>query len=362
MLDVSPEFSRAVLIGNARFPNDPERLRDIPAVENNLTDLARLLQDPSLLGLPEANVTILFDRSGADIATRMRRAADKADDTFIVYYAGHGIPSHRGFYLAGSDTTDSEAEFNGLDFLRVKQILQECPARRKILILDCCFSGRAIEMMGAENAILRNELHAMEGTYAIAAAPANRPALAPEGARHTAFTGEFLRILDEGIENGLPVIRLHEVYDALRQRAQREGKLSVPQQANREAGGSVAFALNRGLFARARKLLQSEIDQLTKTIAEKNDLIEQLKIDLAHCRSKKFLTVDGVRAVSTQTPKESFAEGKNSSMKAIFNPLPDTPQNTSVEKSYFATDSDMKLLAKICLCIAAFIVIFFLTH
>ncbi len=219
MLDVSPAATRAVLIGNGRFPLDPERLRDIPAIENNLTDLAGLLADPSVLGLPAENITTIHDRTMAEIATCLRREAERTDDTLLVYYAGHGIPSHHGFFLAGVDTTDAEAEFNGLDFQRIRRIVQECPARRKVLILDCCFSGRAIEMMGAENAILRTELEAVEGTYAIAAAPANRVALAPEGARHTAFTGELIRILDEGVENGAAVIRLQEIYEALRRKA-----------------------------------------------------------------------------------------------------------------------------------------------
>src|SRR6266478_354751 len=87
----------------------------------------------------------------------------------------------------------------------------------KILILDCCFSGRAIQFaMGTEDDLLRSNLSDIEGTYVLTSTRANQLAVAPIGKKYTAFTGELLRALKRGINNGKEEISLRELYEHLR--------------------------------------------------------------------------------------------------------------------------------------------------
>lgn len=64
----------------------------IPAIRNNLTDLAAALTDPQLLGLPaEHCVSVLNPPTPQDVTTPILGLSDEAQDTLLVYYAGHGL-------------------------------------------------------------------------------------------------------------------------------------------------------------------------------------------------------------------------------------------------------------------------------
>ena len=53
-----PHASRVLLIGSSRY----DTLRpELPAVANNVHELARLLRDPDRWGVPEENCRILLD-------------------------------------------------------------------------------------------------------------------------------------------------------------------------------------------------------------------------------------------------------------------------------------------------------------
>ncbi|MDX3714714.1 caspase family protein [Streptomyces europaeiscabiei] len=88
MLLPDPAASRAVLIGVDAY----QSLEDLPAVANNVTQLAALLAAEDLWGLPPENVTVLANPvSKDDVLDAVRDAATEADDALLVYYAGHGL-------------------------------------------------------------------------------------------------------------------------------------------------------------------------------------------------------------------------------------------------------------------------------
>jgi hypothetical protein len=64
------------------------------------------------------------------------------------------------------------------------------------VVLDCCFSGKAAGVLGA-----------LEG-YVLTSAAREELALAPSGARHTAFTGELIGLLTRGDLDGPPLLTL----------------------------------------------------------------------------------------------------------------------------------------------------------
>ena len=97
-----PDRSRAVLIGTSTYSH----LEDLPAVHNNLTGFRDVLIDPALGGLPADKCTIVDEpASDRDVYRALRNDATAAEDTLLVYFAGHGRTGTRNeLYLCLPDT------------------------------------------------------------------------------------------------------------------------------------------------------------------------------------------------------------------------------------------------------------------
>lgn len=197
--------SRVVLIGSGSY----RHLSDLPAVANNLTDLAAALRAPARWGIPAKNCTVVPDGSSPrDVIDAVRRAAADVgrDGLLLIYYAGHGlIDADNGrLHLAVTDSERGEEDATAVAYESIRRRVWQSRAGAKLVILDCCYAGRAMigEMAGAG---LGEDVE-IDQSVIIAATSRNLVALAPPGQRHTAFTGALLTILNEGIVNGPPVL------------------------------------------------------------------------------------------------------------------------------------------------------------
>jgi hypothetical protein len=70
--------------------------------------------------------------------------------------------------------------------------------RAEIVIVDCCFSGRAMADCMATGRPLA-ERTVIDGAYLMTATAETVLARAPAGERHTTFTGALLRTLRDGV-------------------------------------------------------------------------------------------------------------------------------------------------------------------
>jgi hypothetical protein len=150
-----PGASRAVLVGASRY----EYLEQLAAVSNNLRALAGLLCGPLSLQLPARHVSVVEDPAAADtVMGAVRKAAAEATDTLIVYFAGHGLVDSRdGLSLALPHSESGRVEtVLPYDWLR-EVLLLDSRAERHVVILDCCYSGRALGRMSAEPALVFND-------------------------------------------------------------------------------------------------------------------------------------------------------------------------------------------------------------
>ena len=117
-------------------------------------------------------------------------------------------------YLATSGTTYAGREFNGLPFEMIRKALSASRARKKLLIIDCCFSGRALIglgiMGGGVRPYVQDAIDRVEGTFVITSAGENQPSIAPPDEEFTAFTGALIHCLEAGIavRPGLPLTLL----------------------------------------------------------------------------------------------------------------------------------------------------------
>jgi uncharacterized caspase-like protein len=281
-LDIDPARSRAVLLGVSFFPRDPDRLPALPAVRNNLRDLARLLADPKVIGLDSRHIVVVDDRPSTEMLSRLAEVAADAEDAIIVYYAGHGLIGGTQLYLTGTDSSDRMIEFDGMPIDRLRRALMASPARKRVLILDCCYSGRAAELMGTTRAMLQASIDDIQGAYVLASSGATEASVAPDGARHTAFTGELLRILEEGIESAGPTLKLPEIYRELFVTLRRNPKLPEPQHSASKTVGEMAFVRNRAFLAAASQAVPERADEPALARAEepepwRQELIERIE-------------------------------------------------------------------------------------
>ncbi|MFQ6397580.1 caspase, EACC1-associated type [Nocardia sp. KC 131] len=200
---------RAALIGVSRYV-DPE-LPNIPAALNNVTDLARLLTASTGSALTKRQCRVLTDpEHNTEIGKAVASAAREADDVLLVYFAGHGVVDRRGrLFLALSGTSRDHPEWSSVPFATLRDELIASPARARILILDCCFSGRAFEAMGASSSLVDGQID-IQGTYTIASSARHEPSVAPEGHRHTAFTAA---LLSTATNTGLTLDQLYQKVD-----------------------------------------------------------------------------------------------------------------------------------------------------
>jgi tetratricopeptide (TPR) repeat protein len=252
-----PTASRAVLIGTAAY----SQLEQLPAVSANLRDLAQAFADPMLWGLPDQHCVVIGDpRDSAALLDPVHRVGQEATDTFVVYYAGHGLrdADTADLYLS---LTDSRANtgYTAVAYEHLRAAVRQSGARRKLVVLDCCFSGRAARTLASADGLADHA--AVDGAYVLTASPRDRVALAPDGEMHTAFTGELLDILRFGIADGPELIDLETIYQALDSRLLAKNR-PRPQRSQENNSGRLALVRNRAVAMEpvpAGPVLQQEV-------------------------------------------------------------------------------------------------------
>jgi Protein kinase domain/Caspase domain len=230
-----PARSRVVLIGASRFSSG--ELPDLPAVRNNLDELARCLR-----GIGRCAV-VADPESPVALVDAVHDAATEAEDTLIVYYAGHGLvhPRTLGLLLAVVGSAPGRTH-TAVPYDQVRECLLDSPAARKVVILDCCYSGRAFGGMADPTTAVANEA-IVEGTYLLASAPPNKQSLSPPGERFTAFTGALVNVLRKGIPDGPEHLRLDLIYRHVRDTLRRAA-LPEPQLRTANTAGELALIRN----------------------------------------------------------------------------------------------------------------------
>ncbi len=243
---LDPARTRAILIGVDHFPADPKNLPALPAVANNLAALAATLSDKTVLGLPRDHIELLANPSVVEMQTAIAHAAEEAEDGLIVYYAGHGLIAQGRLHLTARDSTESRIEFSGVDIQKVREAVRASPARKRIVVLDCCYSGGAMgAMSGGAAGAVASAIDDFAGSYVMTASASTQTALAPPGAEHTLFTQTLLDVLRQGVEGAGEGLRLPVVFQAVRKRLRDLPGAPEPQQSSTQTLNMAPVFRNR---------------------------------------------------------------------------------------------------------------------
>ncbi|MBB5778712.1 caspase, EACC1-associated type [Nonomuraea jabiensis] len=198
-------------------PGSP--LPAVPAVPATVADVGRCLVERG--GLAPAHLTVRLDpATPADLGQALDRLAQEATSVLMFYYVGHGlIGPDNELHLATRATVDlgrGAPGYQALPYGVVRQILSASRAELVVVVLDCCFAGRA---HGASSQAVERVFDSMwQGAYLITSSSRDENSWALPGVRHTAFSGALLRLLNAGDPAGPSVFTLDHVYHTLARR------------------------------------------------------------------------------------------------------------------------------------------------
>ncbi|MEV6979040.1 tetratricopeptide repeat protein [Kitasatospora sp. NPDC093806] len=304
-----PERSRIVLVGASEY-TDPE-LPDLPAVRRTVTDLAALFTDPDHGLVPEGNCTVLLDDGDLrTIGRQLRTATEAAEDLLLVYFTGHGLVGglKHDLYLALPDSEYEAPEYGSLEYDKLRGTVLRSRATTKIIVLDCCFSGRAVsDTMSGGTGVGGDTINQLEvaGTYVLTSAQHDQVALSPPGEDHTAFSGRLIRLLREGVGGGPEFLTVDELYQRLTALMLAEG-LPVPQNRATKNASLIALGVNRayadtaapvlrrrreeaelqatdGDWTGAARSLQAVLDEQTRVLGAEHEDTLHTRRSHAHC-------------------------------------------------------------------------------
>jgi hypothetical protein len=134
------EARRAALVVAVSTYSDP-MLRQLRAPAEDATELGTVLGDPEL---GDFSVTTVTDGRAHEIRIAVEEflSEQRPGDLSLVYLSCHGLmDARRRLYFAATDTLKERLAATGIEARWLLDQLEECRARRQVIILDCCFSG-----------------------------------------------------------------------------------------------------------------------------------------------------------------------------------------------------------------------------
>jgi trehalose synthase len=205
---LGPGARRALVVATGRYRH--EKLHDLesPAID---ADLAQ-----NVLGNPELGGFVVDELHNSDSAAVRGRLFDffytaQPEDFLLVFLTGHGIRDAAGqLYIATIETDPDRLPPTAIPADYIGDCINGSPARRLVVVLDCCYAGafqRGLELRGGSD---RNVIMACSAVQL-----AHEDAEPSGEARPSAFARAFLGGISSGDadrdNNGLITVR--EAYD-----------------------------------------------------------------------------------------------------------------------------------------------------
>lgn len=199
-------FALLVGVGNYKKMN----IVNLPTYRMDLSLLASALL--AALKIPRDNVRLMAgnDNDGYITTTDLAKAIAGfksllgAEDTFIFYFSGHGRDKNILF-------SNGQVELQSvIDFV------EKLPAKNKIVILDCCYSGN-FKTAGARIMHFEESMEEFvgHGIAVIASSAANEVSRLGPGGNHSMFTGALSTAIAMNKKVRKGKTSLNDIYDGM---------------------------------------------------------------------------------------------------------------------------------------------------
>src|ERR687894_899184 len=226
-------------------------LRRLAAPEHDAESLATVLGDPQIA---DFDVTMLVNQPhhvvGEAIADFF--TGSHSDDLTLLYFTGHGLKDDEGrFYLAMTNTRRSALMFTAISGAQLNDAMDASTSRRKVLVLDCCYSGAfpAGRTAKADEGVQTLERFQGKGRAVLTASDATQYAFEGDDLRGSGTSSVFTRHLVEAIRSGAADldedgdIALDELYSYVRERVVAEMPQQRPKK-QEDVDGRILIARN----------------------------------------------------------------------------------------------------------------------
>src|SRR6476661_3951431 len=179
-------------------------LRRLAAPEHDADSFAGVLQDPAIAGF---DVTMLVNQPhyvvGEAIADFYGQAG--REDLTLLYFTGHGLKDDEGrLYLAMTNTRRDALMFTAISGAQLNDAMDASRSRRKVLILDCCYSGAfpAGHTAKADESVHTLERFQGKGRAVLTASDSTQYSFEGENVTGAGAGSLFTRYLVEGMRSG----------------------------------------------------------------------------------------------------------------------------------------------------------------
>jgi hypothetical protein len=250
-----PTGPRLALVIATTTYDDPS-LRQLRAPATDAVELTAVLADPRIGGF---EVTSVIDRPANEVRIAIEEflAGRAPDDLVVLYFSCHGVTNaRRRLHFAATDTFKSRLASTGIDSVWVQDRLEDCRARRQLLILDCCFSGafargaKGAEALGlnqlTEPGRGRAVLTASDATEYSFETPTSGQPRQDSPAPGSIFTAALLSGLRDGSadRDGDGFVTVDEAYAYAYQQVRASGAAQTPQRWLSGGEGQLLLARN----------------------------------------------------------------------------------------------------------------------
>lgn len=163
--------------------------------------IKRLLDEPDLCAFDEVQVLKNAGKAEVHEALEQLTAESSPEDLVLFYFSGHGKLAKDGSVaLVMADTKERRLFATGLLDDQLRVLFNASPARQRVIILDCCYSGAVGEegfKRGSGDAV-EAMAQQIKGTFVLSASTKFQPAMECTTTEASVFTA----CLIEGVRNG----------------------------------------------------------------------------------------------------------------------------------------------------------------
>ncbi|OCQ98217.1 sulfatase-modifying factor protein [Nostoc sp. MBR 210] len=225
----------ALLIGISEY-QEPT-LAPLPKAVEDVEAMRRVLENPEMGGFDDVTVLKNPQRQEMEREIYNLYAHHQKDDLVLLYFSGHGVTVENGdFYFSTCETQKNQNKllpFTAVAATSVHRWMNESKSKRRVVILDCCFSGAFAKGLTAKdsgNIDLQQQLGG-EGTAILTASTSTQYAFASDDFDLSIYT----QYLVEGIEKGAAdkdgdgLIAVDELHNYAKTKVQEASPAMTPE-------------------------------------------------------------------------------------------------------------------------------------
>jgi hypothetical protein len=225
-------------------------LAQLVAPATDAADLARALAAPATCGFA---VDTVIDASSVEVARAVEDFLADRDraDLLVLYFSCHGLKDEQGrLYLAARTTRRDRLRSTALPAGLINDLLLACHSRRKVLILDCCYSGAFAKGMQvkADPQIHTAEQFDARGLVVLTASDAAQYAFEGDAVRGSAARSAFTAALITGLDTGDAdvdgdgMVSVDDAHEYVRRRLAEQPRHQSPRKWEFDVQGRIVLA------------------------------------------------------------------------------------------------------------------------